>query len=497
MAQYYVNKTGNDGNDGSNPVDQGGGVGPWLTCGFAVDTMIGSHVEADVLTVGDGTYIEIVGGGDYWYITEDFTSGGLVIEAQNSGSVTIGGGTDALNSVFLATASFITFDGINFTYGANNSSNVVVIENMCRSIRFLNCTFSDSGRTGSDKFIVRMTCSGASSMVDTLFYNCTLTLTSASTGTTSKAATHAIKFNDTDDGGQAFANRFSFVDCTINITGNHAGFLHANESINGLMLDNCTLVQTSGTAGTRAFDIGEDGAANLKLCAGPVVQNCTFTFTTTNHGVLFGAGVYGGVFRNNIVNGSSCNFVLVLKVNPGTQVLDNIVIGGTSETFISRGSSNCVIKNNIFYGGLIAAHLDQISTFDGELGTFTNNILYPINTGGDAKCLYVDDVDIKNWYVDYNCYWGESSGTVYPMFSDGANKTWEQLNTWWGTYGTEVGRIFNDDNSVNADPLFVDAANGDFRLLSGSSGLNTGKNTLSIGVWQQKQRGSLLGAMNV
>jgi len=107
---------------------------------------------------------------------------------------------------------------------------------------------------------------------------------------------------------------------------------------------------------------------------------------------------------------------------------------------------------------------------------------------------------------------GPASGSSYGFFNVAANGTWSVPvvmnccaydNSNNASPGTQnYSLVLPERDSIEVDPLFVDAAGDDFRLLPGSPCLNTGKRTLgdgyaSMGAWQQKQRGSIIGAQNV
>lgn len=462
------------GNDGSGDSTTSGALtGPWKTIGYAVDTAIGSHGEADVIRVADGEYGETAGGTTYWYLTEDFTSGGMTIQAENAGQVTIhGAGYSTSNSIYFDLAQGITFDGIVFTYsGSGNSTDVVYFNKECQDMRFLNCTFTDASRTtNTDKFLIRFGNTGTNAAQRILFYNCNFIYGAASSSTSATPSANAIHIRSTADSSQGYVNNLMFVDCTSTVSGNHAGFIKAQESVNGLLMDNCTITQTATTASTVFVSVGIDGGNNAKLCGGPIIQESDITMTTTSHGILFGAGCFGGVIQNNTITGTTCNYTIACKSSFGSQVRENEIIGGTVAGLISRGMYTSSIVRNTFYGSETCVHLDNNDGSDfgnfGDMGRLTHNVFYPINTGGNAIAVQIDSVSIPNWLVDYNCYSGESSITVYPLRADGANKTRAQANTWWASYGTEAGRNTNDDNAYDENPNLADPGNGDYTIRS-------------------------------
>ena len=96
--------------------------------------------------------------------------------------------------------------------------------------------------------------------------------------------------------------------------------------------------------------------------------------------------------------------------------------------------SNCVMKNNIFYGD---------SFFFHKLKTW------------NAPTYW----DLKGWDIDYNCYYPTGYASGKPFKDNGTAQT---LAQWRATPWAP------DAHSITADPLFMNAAGGDFRLRAGS-----------------------------
>jgi hypothetical protein len=106
-------------------------------------------------------------------------------------------------------------------------------------------------------------------------------------------------------------------------------------------------------------------------------------------------------------------------------------------------TTNAVCKNNIFYGD---------SSFFHKLQTW------------NAPTYW----DLKGWDIDHNCYYPDSSAA----FKD--NGTVQTLAQWRGNPWAP------DAHSIASDPLFMNAAGGDFRLRAGSRCLGAGVNIPGI-----------------
>ncbi len=102
--------------------------------------------------------------------------------------------------------------------------------------------------------------------------------------------------------------------------------------------------------------------------------------------------------------------------------------------------TNCVMKNNIFYGDNCFFH------------SYRPRTLRPTGI-------------LKGWDIDYNCYYPTSFASGKPFKDNGTAQT---LAQWRATPWAP------DAHSITADPLFMNAAGGDFRLRAGSPCLGAG-----------------------
>lgn len=181
-----------------------------------------------------------------------------------------------------------------------------------------------------------------------------------------------------------------------------------------------------------------------------------------------GAGIYtlgrqpGSVMRGNVLyNLEGLPWAVGMYLDEGSSgwtCEDNLVYQVTTHDFnVNYGRDN-IARNNIFGPildpGAPLMRCGRIEDFRSM--TIENNLIY--FTVGDL----VDEVwptwPVKSCLLRNNLYWNAAGLPV--KFRD---KSWEQ----WQSSG-------QDEGSIIADPLFVDAANGDFRLKPNSPAMLIG-----------------------
>jgi hypothetical protein len=179
----------------------------------------------------------------------------------------------------------------------------------------------------------------------------------------------------------------------------------------------------------------------------------------------------GNIIRRNLIRTFAYAGVRVLT-SFDAQVYQNIIVGsGASEQGgLYSGNSNCentTWQNNVVYGVDIG-----MTTQNTELQfvniRYLNNIVM-----SSTYVIYsnpIEDPTGEEVTWNRNCY----SGFTRVYQTDGVTNAPTFAN-WQALDGTLC-----DPNGVNSDPLFVNAASGDFHLQGGSPCLTLGRDALNI-----------------
>ncbi|MFP4016945.1 MAG: fibronectin type III domain-containing protein [Halanaerobiales bacterium] len=217
--------------------------------------------------------------------------------------------------------------------------------------------------------------------------------------------------------------------------------------------------------------VGDDG---IQCGTGTTIRNSYIHSMNPEHypgahpdAIQTGVGSRYVRIYNNRIEGYT-QTVFLEKVGGYFEVYNNIILGtGDSNGGTGRAISinkippemgeylgNTVIANNVIanYHSWIAILCPQITFDENDDISFSNNILYNnrIFIGGN-EIPWVDDSNIFYNEPDLQCYQDNGSPTVCQ------------------------GQLEMPSNCIWSDPLFVDPANGDYRLRPNSPAINNVK----------------------
>ncbi|MBK8051349.1 MAG: hypothetical protein IPK16_32170 [Anaerolineales bacterium] len=240
-------------------------------------------------------------------------------------------------------------------------------------------------------------------------------------GESSPVITNVTFSGNTAAGGGALCN-----------DGSHSGASHP-------VLTNVVFDGNSADQGGANLNYGYIGATR------PTFINVSFSGNTAGYG--------GAVYNYGIGGVSSPTFTnVVFSGNTATTWGGAILNDGRGSLAQSELMNVSLSGNSASYGGAIFNHNDTASGWSGAV--LTNTIFWG-NTATGGSQIYNEN-NLTGATINYSIVQGGNSGiagaTGLTAFSSGTG-------------------------NLNADPLFVNAANGDLNIPWGSPAINTGTNT--------------------
>jgi predicted outer membrane repeat protein len=275
--------------------------------------------------------------------------------------------------------------------------------------------------------------------------NCSPTVTSCTfTG-------NAAGVNGTGGGMRNADNSHPTVtDCTFtaNTSVNNGGGMYNSESSPTVM--GCDFTMNSGAAGA--------GMRNITNSS-PTIVDCSFT---DNVAAAAGGGVASWDYSSpSVIN---CEFSGNSSVNNGGAIMSY----NNSHTM----AVNCLFTDNSSgnRGGAVRDALECRSTFTNC--TFSGN---SATQAGGAVSAGSDVSGTIGHTTVYNCILWNDTAPLGPEIALIGNFPADMTVAYSDVQGGEPGAFVQFGSTLNwgagnidADPMFVDAGNGDFRLLSGS-----------------------------
>ena len=272
------------------------------------------------------------------------------------------------------------------------------------------------------------------------------------------------------------------------------------------------------------------GGVNIKNSTRVGMTNCTIANNSTpsNDGYGYGGGIYCDASTVTLVNctiaNNSAPYAAGLYGHYSSMALTSCTIVGNQASSYHGGKGgglyayystttleNCVVTSNSvqggYGGGIHTSSSDVVlvgciikensSAYGGGVDSY-NSIITLTNCtitdnhalDGGAVKSYNSTVNLAHCTISHNSYYGgglyasSNSITIVKNTILWGNGTREYFNTTNSAMSATYSDIYNvvpvaypGEGNINADPLFVDAANGDYHLQAGSPCINTGDPT--------------------
>jgi hypothetical protein len=412
----------------------------------------------------------------------------------NSGAVDIGtttankiGDTTGTSSIYLSNSS-ITSSGTSYGIYVNSTGTVNIKNNLIGSIKT-----ATSGSV-SYSFIGIYKTSGIAGNIEIADNKIgsigTPNSIHASTVNTNGAAQNVYGINVGGSGTNVISeNTVSNLFCAHQFatatSGQVVGIL-TTKGTNEVTSNTIENLSTSSPNSSSYSGSAIIGISQLSTTAGQNVSNNTIknlnsTYTGTRTVNVIGIYYAGGTSGTNVISGNYINNLTMsstapytspatitgIKIRAGSNTISNNVISlgyGTTTTeeiigideYGSSGNNNNLYFNTVYIGGTtsgnIASSYALYNSSNNNTRDYRNNILSNYRSGGSSGNHYAIRIaGTSNLTIDYNDYYVSGTSTVLGKFSS-TDKT--DLASWQSATS-------QDANSVNTDPVFLNAGGSD------------------------------------
>ena len=416
----------------------------------SIQTAIDNAVDTDEIVVAPGTYFEAI----------NFLGKAITLRSSDGSDVTTIDGTGFFHVVQCVSGEGpdTVFDGFTVTGGNadgeffpdKNGGGMLILDG---SPTVTNCTFSGNSAI-VDRERASASGGGMYNNGSPTVTNCTFSENSSNVGggMNNGSAGNPTVTNCTFTGNSAIVGRAG--------TG-WGGGMH-NNSGSSPTLTNCTFSGNSANFGGGMFNF---------FSSSPTVTNCTFSGNSSNDQ---GGGMYNLGDSPTVINctfsGNSANVGGGMVNVSSSPTVTNCTFGGNSATFGGGGmrniSSSSPTVTNCTFSGNRAGSGGGMRNSSSSSPT-VSDCTFSGNTAINGNALAFDgNPNFPSGLIMTNC-----------ILWDGGDEIWNNDGSVITINYTDVQGGWPGTGNIDADPLFVDPDNGDFRLQAGSPCIDAGDNT--------------------
>jgi hypothetical protein len=276
-----------------------------------------------------------------------------------------------------------------------------------------------------------------------------------------------------------------------------------------VVIYNCTIKGGAIDAYSAGVVIGEDSVTEVDEGIGRIsILNSTISSATGSSIYLYYGSGNGDIGYNHLSAGPTAHGFALIGNNH--HVYHNISTGNLAlyEAFGGRNHihNNTIISSGTaFLTGLPGQGVGALADCLWPTGSNVHDNIF-VTTSGSHYAMYDYEPDASGTnprgtngndyithYINYNCYWNTADPTkiVHIGYDEGNTyDTIEEVKIAWQTGGAG-GIAWNtmyaeqcDQNSIIADPQFVDSANGDYSLKLNSPCIGSASNKGDMGANQ-------------
>ncbi len=218
-------------------------------------------------------------------------------------------------------------------------------------------------------------------------------------------------------------------------------------------------------------------------CAGLLLYEINNFIIENNTINNCGAGIFlkndpiNNTVRKNFIQGCRQSIVNADNSGSGNKIYQNIVINSNQNSYYINNSG--VVAGTEFYNnsliGPVGCHYNVYNVDNDQIW---NNIFYGATIYTYQNYGRGDDGPT---YMDYNCYYEDSSLT----FIVGGSRSYSSLSSWQNSHELEGGGN-PDTHSFYANPLFINAGGttpADYKLQASSPCRNAGRDGVTMGAY--------------